>query len=90
MAEEKNGGQAPEQEQPQQGIDITMTVRWVNGKVTLQAPDDPIIFMKIMADAMNAYTFNKHQEALQNAGRIVKPGATHVDQRIIDAAKGKG
>ena len=76
-----NGGQP----QPgPQGLTMEMHVRWVNGQIELSAPDNPILFMRLMGDIMGAYALNTQQKLMQQQSRIVKPNASVVDGRLLE------
>lgn len=71
----------------QQQIVVDITIRWENGQVALNAPDNPLIFMKVMSDAMDVYVLKMNQRALAAKSRIVQPGVSIVDKKLLDNAR---
>ena len=73
--------------QPQQNLVMEMHVKWINGTVQLSAPDNPVLFMRLMGDVMNAYALNTQQKIMKEQSRIIKPDAAVVDGRLMDKIK---
>ena len=84
--DKRGNGRGQPQAAPQ-GLTMEMHVRWVNGQIELSAPDNPVLFMRLMGDIMGAYALNTQQQIMQIQSRIVKTNAAVVDERLLEKIK---
>lgn len=70
-----------------QDMVMELHVKWVNGTVQMSAPENPIFFMRLMGDIMNAYSINMAQKQQKEQSRIINPNAAVVDGRLLEKIK---
>lgn len=76
---------------PAQPLIVDIKIHWENGAVQMQAPDNILLFRRVMIDAEEVFLQQMMEALAKQSSRIVDPknpgGPVAVDKRVHQAAK---
>ena len=85
---ENNNPAGNVQENQQPGVPTAeIHIRWVNGAVTMDAPENPLLVMKILGDALGVYAMEVQKRIVkENQSSIIVPNGAFVDKELMKKA----